>query len=83
MSSIPQRYLEALQLHPLLTKATTAATLNGLQEMLASWAADVSLDVRKAAKMALYGLLVSGPLGHWLFVVLEKAFKGKTGFHSL
>jgi peroxisomal membrane protein 2 len=32
----------------------------------------------KAAKMALYGLLVSAPLSHYLVGALQKAFEGKT-----
>jgi len=32
----------------------------------------------KAAKMALYGFLVSAPLSHYLVGALQKAFEGKT-----
>lgn len=33
----------------------------------------------KAVKMAIYGFLVSAPLGHVLIGVLQRAFAGKTG----
>jgi peroxisomal membrane protein 2 len=33
----------------------------------------------KALKMALYGFLISAPLGHFLVGALQKAFAGKTG----
>ena len=33
----------------------------------------------KAVKMALYGFLISAPLGHFLVGALQKAFAGKTG----
>jgi peroxisomal membrane protein 2 len=33
----------------------------------------------RAVKIALYGLLVSGPLSHVLVGELQKAFAGKTG----
>ncbi|KAJ6621601.1 hypothetical protein B0H10DRAFT_2016599 [Mycena sp. CBHHK59/15] len=36
------------------------------------------VDIR-ALKMALYGFLVSAPLGHFLVGALQKAFAGKTG----
>jgi len=36
------------------------------------------IDV-KALKMAVYGLLVSAPIGHVLIGALQKAFAGKTG----
>ncbi|KAI5835292.1 hypothetical protein K523DRAFT_228430 [Schizophyllum commune Tattone D] len=33
----------------------------------------------KAVKMALYGFLVSAPLGHFLVRLLQRAFRGRTG----
>jgi len=36
----------------------------------------------KAAKMAVYGLLVSAPLSHYLFGVLQKTFEGKSSFRD-
>jgi len=44
-----------------------------LAHALASFCIDA-----KAAKMAVYGFLVSAPLSHYLFGVLQKAFEGKT-----
>ncbi|KAJ3113612.1 hypothetical protein HDU96_003143 [Phlyctochytrium bullatum] len=72
------RYLHGLQTQPVLYKAATAATLNGVQEVLATKLTGGKLD-SKAAKMAAYGFFVSGPLGHHLYAALEKAFAGKTG----
>ena len=40
--------------------------------------ADAKVDI-KAAKMALYGFLVSAPLGHALVGLLQRAFAGKQG----
>ncbi|TPX59417.1 hypothetical protein SpCBS45565_g07745 [Spizellomyces sp. 'palustris'] len=75
------RYVLALQTHPVLTKASTSATLNALQELVASRIAgsDAQIARQKAAKMAAYGFFVSGPLGHYLYQGLDKAFKDKTG----
>ncbi|KAJ3219142.1 hypothetical protein HDU67_002475 [Dinochytrium kinnereticum] len=72
------RYLHGLRTQPVLTKAATAATLNGLQEIIASQATGGKID-SKAAKMAAYGFFISGPLGHHLYAALEKAFEGKSG----
>jgi hypothetical protein len=36
----------------------------------------------KALKMALYGFLVSAPIGHVLIGTLQKAFAGKTGMSA-
>jgi len=33
----------------------------------------------KAVKMAIYGFLISAPLGHFLVGTLQKAFAGKKG----
>lgn len=33
----------------------------------------------KAVKMAIYGFLVSAPIGHVLIGILQRAFAGKTG----
>jgi len=40
--------------------------------------AAVNVDL-KAVKMAIYGFLVSAPMGHYLTGTLQKAFTGKTG----
>ncbi|RKP09051.1 hypothetical protein THASP1DRAFT_7302, partial [Thamnocephalis sphaerospora] len=44
------RYLRALQLHPLRTKALTAAVLNGLQELLAQLISRYVIRRRQTAK---------------------------------
>jgi len=36
----------------------------------------------KAFKMAIYGIFVSAPLGHFLVGLLQKAFAGKTGLKA-
>ncbi|KAI8841684.1 hypothetical protein BC829DRAFT_376539 [Chytridium lagenaria] len=72
------RYLHGLRTQPVLYKASTAATLNGLQEVVASQLTGGKVD-SKAAKMAAYGFFISGPLGHHLYAILEKVFEGKTG----
>ncbi|KAJ3103376.1 hypothetical protein HDU97_010214 [Phlyctochytrium planicorne] len=71
-------YLHGLQTKPVLYKAGTAGFLNGLQEIVASQATGGKVD-SKAAKMAAYGFFVSGPLGHHLYLALERAFAGKVG----
>ncbi|KAF5385474.1 hypothetical protein D9757_005397 [Collybiopsis confluens] len=45
-----------------------------LYKVLASYHVDL-----RALKMAIYGFLVSAPLGHFLVGALQKAFAGKTG----
>jgi len=37
------------------------------------------VDYEKVIKMALYGLLVNGPLGHYLYRLVDVAFAGRTG----
>jgi len=92
-----QKYLAELALHPLRTKALTAAVLCFLQEIVGSHLAGVPVRKPaqnapfighllarghikvKAAKMALYGFLVSAPLSHYLIGLLQRAFAGKAG----
>lgn len=65
----------------------TSGTLNALQELLASVIArdkpkhGTYLTLR-VPKMAVYGALVSAPLGHLLISILQKAFEGRTSTKS-
>lgn len=75
-------YLEQLQSNPLRTKMLTSGTLSGLQEFLASWIAhDRSKSghyfTSRVPKMALYGALISAPLGHVLISMLQRIFQGR------
>jgi len=76
-------YLQQLQTNPLRTKMITSGTLHGLQEILASIIAKDrpkhgSYFTPRVPKMALYGSIISAPLGHVLVTLLQKAFAGKT-----
>lgn len=78
-----QAYLKQLQSNPLRTKMLTSGTLSGLQEFLASWIAhDRSKSghyfTSRVPKMAIYGALISAPLGHVLISMLQKLFQGRT-----
>jgi hypothetical protein len=54
--TIVEQYIRSLQERPVLTKALTAATLNGLQELIASAAVPSAAtdSGSKALKMTLY-----------------------------
>lgn len=61
----------------------TSGTLSSLQELLASWIAqdrnkDGNYFTSRVPKMALYGSLVSAPMGHVLINMLQWLFAGKT-----
>ncbi len=76
-------YLRNLQLHPLRTKSLTSASLNAIMEVSASYIAGEKnaqggYVTERVPQMALYGLLISGPLQHVLVSFLQKAFAGKT-----
>ncbi|GBC06948.1 hypothetical protein RclHR1_07160006 [Rhizophagus clarus] len=86
-------YLQQLNTHPLRTKAITSGMLSGLQEFVAQELSGTNsrrkgkakendknnLIDERVLKMALYGFLVSGPLNHLLFEMLNKLFKNRTG----
>ncbi|KAH9248471.1 hypothetical protein BSLG_008610 [Batrachochytrium salamandrivorans] len=67
-------YMNSIEQRPALTKALTASFLNGLQEIIALKATGNSIHggIAKTAKMAAYGLCVGGPMGHFLYLALEK-----------
>ncbi|RPA98150.1 hypothetical protein L873DRAFT_1688714 [Choiromyces venosus 120613-1] len=82
-----QIYLSQLQHNPLRTKMLTSGTLSALQEILASlYAGDRdkkgSYLTARVPKMAIYGSLISAPLGHILVTLLQKAFAGRTSGKS-
>ncbi|KAF1944735.1 integral membrane protein [Clathrospora elynae] len=75
-------YLKQLQSNPLRTKMLTSGTLSGLQEFLASWIAhdrtkSGNYFTSRVPKMAIYGALISAPLGHVLISALQKVFQGR------
>ncbi|KAG0043617.1 hypothetical protein BGZ83_011204 [Gryganskiella cystojenkinii] len=82
-------YLTELATNPLRTKALTSGTLSGLQEITATKLSgmpksknpnDFIFGINKrVVQMALYGLLISGPLAHTLFELVTKRFIGKEG----
>ncbi|KAI9930481.1 hypothetical protein MW887_011235 [Aspergillus wentii] len=82
-----QLYIRQLQSNPLRTKMLTSGVLSALQEFLASWIAhDVSKHGHyfspRVPKMALYGMFVSAPLGHFLIGILQKIFAGRTSIKA-
>ncbi|GJJ79048.1 hypothetical protein EMPS_11407 [Entomortierella parvispora] len=88
-STLLTAYLTELAANPLRTKALTSGTLSGLQEITATKLSgmpksknpnDFIFGINKrVVQMALYGLLVSGPLAHTLFELVTKRFMGKEG----
>ncbi|KAJ7071159.1 hypothetical protein C8F01DRAFT_1109356 [Mycena amicta] len=88
-------YLQQLAQKPLQTKAITTGVLCFLQEVLGSNIAGLParppkhpfllhvlakhhVDL-KAAKMFIYGALISAPISHYLMGLLQRTFAGKTG----
>jgi peroxisomal membrane protein 2 len=72
-------YSANLTLRPILTKASTSATLYTLQEIIAALVTGSPADSAKALRMALYGFFISGPLGHFLYSRMENLFAGVKG----
>jgi hypothetical protein len=82
-----QAYINQLEKHPLRTKALTAGTLAGAQELIASWLAKDrnkhgNYFTSRVPKMAAYGAFVSAPLGHFLIWALQKTFKNRTSLRA-
>lgn len=74
------RYLSALSMHPLRTKSVTAGVCCAIEEAVAqAWQArmhgtagnSLASALKKVVGMAVYGSLVSGPLGHVAYAAVE------------
>jgi peroxisomal membrane protein 2 len=81
-----EKYSKSLTARPLITKSWTSASLYGIQELVSSILSNTKFDGKKALKMSLYGKLklnlgffVSGPIGHFLYGIMERLLQGKTG----
>ncbi|XP_068594816.1 peroxisomal membrane protein 2 [Brachionichthys hirsutus] len=72
-----QQYLILLKRHPILTKSVTSGILSALGNLLsqileARKKAHVKeIDAAGAARYAIYGLLVTGPLSHVFYQLME------------
>ncbi|CAL0321132.1 unnamed protein product [Lupinus luteus] len=74
------KYLLQLQLHPLRTKAITAAVLAGFSDAVAQKIAGAKkLQLRRLLLFVLYGFAYSGPFGHFLHKLMDKIFKEQKG----
>ncbi|KAH7522058.1 hypothetical protein FEM48_Zijuj07G0097500 [Ziziphus jujuba var. spinosa] len=81
---VSKKYLEQLQLHPLRTKAITAAVLIGFNDTLAQKLSGVKkLQLRRLLLMMLYGFNYAGPFGHFLHKLMDRLFKGQTGKYTV
>jgi hypothetical protein len=87
--SLLNKYISCLQRRPILTKSITAGVLNGLQEIIATLATGSYSQgwFHKALSLSIYGKLfitsgslVSAPASHYLYISLEKVFRGKSGY---
>ncbi|KAI7872727.1 hypothetical protein BDF14DRAFT_1877208 [Spinellus fusiger] len=70
-------YLLQLAANPLRTKALTSGVLSGLQEATAQKLSGSKQLDERVLQMAAYSFLVSGPLNHVLYEVMNRLFAGK------
>ncbi|NP_001006885.1 peroxisomal membrane protein 2 [Xenopus tropicalis] len=74
------RYLQLLHSRPVLTKALTSAILSALGNILSQtiqkWRKEQkhpqNVDLRGPLRFAVYGLLFTGPLSHYFYLLLEQ-----------
>ncbi|KAL0084829.1 hypothetical protein J3Q64DRAFT_1744261 [Phycomyces blakesleeanus] len=72
-------YLAQLAANPLRTKAITSSVLAGCQEAAAQKLSGQKHIDKRVLHMAAYGLILSGPLSHFLYEIMNRLFAGKTG----
>ncbi|XP_077418013.1 peroxisomal membrane protein 2 [Vanacampus margaritifer] len=75
------QYLFLLKTHPVLTKSVTSAVLSALGNLLSqilearkksqSDAKAKEIDAAGAARFAIYGLFITGPLSHYFYQLME------------
>ncbi|CAL5419976.1 unnamed protein product [Camellia sinensis] len=74
------KYLLQLKLNPLRTKAITSGVLIGSSDIIAQKITGVKkLQFRRVLLLMLYGLLYSGPFGHFFHKLMDLIFKGNKG----
>ncbi|KAH7858945.1 hypothetical protein Vadar_029683 [Vaccinium darrowii] len=74
------KYLQQLQLHPLRTKAITSGCLIGSSDIIAQKITGAKrLQFKRILLLMLYGLIYSGPFGHFYHKLMDRIFKGKKG----
>ncbi|XP_047447947.1 peroxisomal membrane protein 2 [Mugil cephalus] len=76
-----QQYLVLLKKYPILTKSVTSGILSALGNLLSqilearkkakNGAAVKEIDVAGASRYAIYGLLVTGPVSHFFYQLME------------
>ncbi|KAJ3369964.1 hypothetical protein GGF31_004814 [Allomyces arbusculus] len=80
-------YVAMLAARPVLTKAATSAFLNTLQETISQVMTNPRQDrgivLEKALKMGTYGFTIGGPLGHFLYAILNGVFSGTSLGHQI
>lgn len=70
-----RKYLYALRTHPLRTKALTAGCITGCSQAAAQKIGGTKkLDYRRIALAFLYGLIYSGPFGHFFHKLMDYLF---------
>ncbi|KAM7256668.1 hypothetical protein ACFE04_012409 [Oxalis oulophora] len=75
-SSLAAKYRQQLQQHPLRTKAITAGFLAGCSDLIAQKISGVKkIQFRRTLLILLYGLLYSGPFGHFFHKFMGQLFK--------
>uniref|UniRef100_A0A7N0ZVF7 Peroxisomal membrane protein PMP22 n=1 Tax=Kalanchoe fedtschenkoi TaxID=63787 RepID=A0A7N0ZVF7_KALFE len=73
-----QQYLSQLQRHPLRTKAITAGVLSGVSDAVAQKITGIpQLQLRRLVLKVLFGACYLGPFGHFMYILLDKIFKGR------
>mmetsp|Transcript_14714 Transcript_14714/g.29949 ORF Transcript_14714/g.29949 Transcript_14714/m.29949 type:complete len:283 (-) Transcript_14714:80-928(-) len=77
--SIWAAYIAALESQPILTKALTSLVGFTLGDILAQkllGSKDAAFDLRRLARMASFGFLIHGPVGHFFYGALDRAIPG-------
>lgn len=87
-SRLLQQYLLLLKKYPILTKSISSSVLSALGNLL-SQALEFQkkkgkqLDLQGPLRFAVYGLVITGPVSHYFYQLLEVLFPASTPYSTL
>ena len=61
------------------SSSSSSSTASSSTSKSSSFTIKKGVDYERVVLMALYGLLISGPLGHFLYRFVDRVFSGRTG----
>lgn len=69
-------YQRLLRSNPIVTKSVTSSIIAGLGSILSQVLTGKAISLQSLRAFVIYGGLVSGPIAHYFYILLDKLFPG-------